>query len=515
MKKITKLAALLAASTLLFSGLFLSCSSDDDDDGNSATKSDKEVQKEEEKKDDEESNKVAEPKLVVNATWDFKADLAGNGNNNVFSTYPISLATKGKNSIDNSTEKGASLVIKSGNKFKWKDETSDNPNAYGLYCASKKVAESTSYTTLDFTDTANYAYGVLELTTTDSSKLSFDISSNTEGYNSWVIVTDKDGKVLLAKENLVKNQIETLTTSSLVSAGTYTIYMQASRLHKVTALNELTANASDVVTKISIKYYDEDNSSWAGFEDFDIGAESISASDLNTKIKNADAAKPIVTEIVKELNGILAAAKITDKTATADSFDFIFFGSEADWKAFNDADDADDDTAEAAALAKKLSTIEASKTVYVNLVFSKEYESWFAVVDDGDVTPIAFDVSTSTTMPTWEKGGACADGTYDGVTVANIKYANSGTKQIELTKKTGTASFNVDANAKISITVASTGANNESAYTVVGGGLNESKTIAGAALTEVTFTATEAGPVVITAGDSRAIRIQKITVTYN
>ena len=131
------------------------------------------------------------------------------------------------------------------------------------------------------------------------------------------------------------------------------------------------------------------------------------------------------------------------------------------------------------------------------------------------VAPISFDVSTSDSMPTWSKGGACANGTYDGVTVVDLKYANSSTKMIELTKSTGTASFEVAVNATITITMASTGNGNTSSYTISGAGISKTGSVTGSALTEISdIKSTEAGKITITAGSDRNLRLQKITVTY-
>ena len=77
MKKLTKVAAILAASALLFGGLFLSCSDSDDDDNNNAnnneqTKSDPAVDKEEEADDNGGSgNQTTTPTTYA---WTF-ADL--------------------------------------------------------------------------------------------------------------------------------------------------------------------------------------------------------------------------------------------------------------------------------------------------------------------------------------------------------------------------------------------------------------------------------------------------------
>lgn len=197
-------------------------------------------------KAEEEPEVVADPKTVVNAIWDFKTNITGKADNTTFTDADFT--SKGSNDIESrSSEKeiGATLKVVGGSNIKWKDETSTNPNAYGLYTGAKKISDS--YASVYQKD--GYVYGKLELKTLDTAKLSFDVSSNTEGYNSWVVVTNAKGKIVAFKENLKKNEIETITTDKAVSAGTYTIWMQASRLHKVVAKNDLKADIVEIPVK--------------------------------------------------------------------------------------------------------------------------------------------------------------------------------------------------------------------------------------------------------------------------
>lgn len=228
MKKISTAAALLAAGALLFGSLIVACSPHGTGIIDEVTKPDSKGPKQE----DEIPEVVADPKTVVNAIWDFKTNITGKADNTTFTDADFT--SKGSNDIESrSSEKeiGASLKVVGGSNIKWKDETSANPNAYGLYTGAKKISDS--YAAVYQKE--GYVYGKLELKTLDTAKLSFDVSSNTEGYNSWVVVTNAKGKIVAFKENLKKNEIETITTDKAVSAGTYTIWMQASRLHKVVA----------------------------------------------------------------------------------------------------------------------------------------------------------------------------------------------------------------------------------------------------------------------------------------
>ena len=109
------------------------------------------------------------------------------------------------------------------------------------------------------------------------------------------------------------------------------------------------------------------------------------------------------------------------------------------------------------------------------------------------------------------------DGTYDGVTIANAKRANTDTTYVELNKG-GSASFSVSAGAKVTIAVGSTSSSNTSTYTITGGGLDKSdESVVGTSYAATDLgTATQAGTVTIAVPSSaaRGMRIKTITVTY-
>ncbi|MBQ8013939.1 MAG: hypothetical protein IJ257_06045 [Treponema sp.] len=78
MKKITKVAALLAASALLFGGLFLSCSDSDDDNNNDSgntekTQSDTVPEKADDTAGDDKGGSVKQSVTTSTGSWDFSS----------------------------------------------------------------------------------------------------------------------------------------------------------------------------------------------------------------------------------------------------------------------------------------------------------------------------------------------------------------------------------------------------------------------------------------------------------
>ncbi|MBD5426156.1 MAG: hypothetical protein HDR38_01160 [Treponema sp.] len=138
----------------------------------------------------------------------------------------------------------------------------------------------------------------------------------------------------------------------------------------------------------------------------------------------------------------------------------------------------------------------------------------------GTGTPITFDATNASTemgthLSTLELKGAVTDGTYDGVTISSATRGNDSSKLIIEIAKNGTASFPVKTGAKVTIAVGSTSSTNATAYTITGGGLdNSSASVTGTSYEENELgTASSDGTVTFTPTD-RGLRIKTITVTY-
>ena len=202
----------------------------------------------------EETPEVApEPVTVVNALWDFKTNITGVADEAKFGeqTADTDLTGKGTNSIDSGTEKGATLkILKASSDLKWKKE---NDNDYGLYAGKKGDGTTAAGTYLTEYATSDYVKGKLELTLNDSAKVTLKVSGNGdegENHHRWVVVTNADEKIVGSIDGLKKgegNIVELkLNGGELLKAGTYTIWMNGSRLNAVEVKNDLTADVAKV-----------------------------------------------------------------------------------------------------------------------------------------------------------------------------------------------------------------------------------------------------------------------------
>ena len=202
----------------------------------------------------EETPEVApEPVTVVNALWDFKTNITGVADEAKFGaqTADTDLTGKGTNSIDSGTEKGATLkILKASSDLKWKKE---NDNDYGLYAGKKGDGTTAADTYLTEYATSDYVKGKLELTLNDSAKVTLKVSGNGdegENHHRWVVVTNADEKIVGSIDGLKKgegNIVELkLNGGELLKAGTYTIWMNGSRLNAVEVKNDLTADVAKV-----------------------------------------------------------------------------------------------------------------------------------------------------------------------------------------------------------------------------------------------------------------------------
>ena len=203
-------------------------------------------------KAEEEPEVIADPKTVVNAKFDFLVPTATSG---IDLNTETDLTEYAKPASDVVTAaKGASLKFITGNGSKVKYENNTN---YGLYVGSKKdslstVAAAGSYKELY--SNKDWIYGKLELETTDSAKITLNVSGNGDThYGRWVVVTNVKGKIVGFAENL--GRVENGTTEikelkvndgNLVNKGKYTIWMHGSRINSITVKNDLTADKIDI-----------------------------------------------------------------------------------------------------------------------------------------------------------------------------------------------------------------------------------------------------------------------------
>ncbi|MBR0496883.1 MAG: hypothetical protein IJJ71_11990 [Treponema sp.] len=206
-------------------------------------------------KAEEEPEVVADPKTVVNAKFDFLVTSATAG---IDLNTETDLTEYAKPASDVVTAaKGASLKFITGNGSKVKYENNTN---YGLYVGSKKdslstVAAAGSYKELY--SNKDWIYGKLELETTDSAKITLNVSGNGDThYGRWVVVTNVKGKIVGFAENL--GRVENGTTEikelkvndgNLVNKGKYTIWMHGSRINSITVKNDLTADIVEIPIK--------------------------------------------------------------------------------------------------------------------------------------------------------------------------------------------------------------------------------------------------------------------------
>lgn len=116
---------------------------------------------------------------------------------------------------------GASLTLSAGSETKYLSE----PDTFLSFNNKDSV-------TLENIATTAKASFTLKLD--DAGTISVEISGNGDGDSSRIVaVADESGATLAAKGSLTKTPHETLTIEN-APAGTYTIYCNGSRLHKVT-----------------------------------------------------------------------------------------------------------------------------------------------------------------------------------------------------------------------------------------------------------------------------------------
>lgn len=162
-------------------------------------------------------------------------------------------------------------------------------------------------------------------------------------------------------------------------------------------------DASDAVEKsVSVVVPSFDTGlTGAATKTYSIGYDdSITADGLTAKLKEdttlASALEALVAMIQASIDEVLTDAGLSAGavTVTPDHVAFYYFASEADWTAF---DNADDEEAEAAAIANALDTIDGDATVYINFGTTAALNSAVAnAIANANVSWIDYDTITLT-----------------------------------------------------------------------------------------------------------------------
>ena len=149
------------------------------------------------------------------AQWDFD----GKPTDKITTSYQVFSADVLIPAISGST--GASLTLNAGSDVKYLSEPD-------TFVASNK---SDSASLENF---ATKAKASLTLKLDDTGTIAVEVSGNGDADSVRItVITDESGATLAAKDGMGKEPRETLTIEN-APAGTYTIYCNGSRLHKVT-----------------------------------------------------------------------------------------------------------------------------------------------------------------------------------------------------------------------------------------------------------------------------------------
>ncbi len=165
----------------------------------------------------EGAQKKAGPTLAAGefSAWDFGTKPNDGVISNAYKDWEQNFEVK---ALDGS--KDATLSIVAGSKFKYLQDPGD-PSPY--------ITADKGGATLEAKDTAR---GKFELVLAKAGTLTMVVSGNGDAAPvRFIAVVDKDGKVLVSKDNLQKQPLETLTVK--LEAGTYTIFDNGSRVHKI------------------------------------------------------------------------------------------------------------------------------------------------------------------------------------------------------------------------------------------------------------------------------------------
>ena len=348
-KRISRMAALLAASALLFG--FVACS---DSDSSSATPTP--VNEEEEQ--EEVAATYAGPD-----SWDFVSQSGD------WVTAVTSDATKTADS-DGITHKVASDIEIAGtgnvSKFILRKDTLvayDDKNL-GLRIYDKDLTTGALAIT-GVTGKVKVTVEWYSLNGTDSRTLTLAGGSTSKVGT----VTATGAKV--SGTGTKKNEV--ITQEDLVQVfdfGTTKTNITLSASKHVFIKSIAIEDASDAVTTVTLSFPDENGENWTD-KTYDIGGTSITATALSAKIACDDTdadAKAAVDAIIAELQaGVDEEIGANAVEVTSDMFDFIFFSSKEDWNAYNDEDGTNDPT--------PLETITSNKTVYVAFEVNDAFEA--------------------------------------------------------------------------------------------------------------------------------------------
>ena len=389
MKKLSRIAALLAASAMLFG--FAACS---DSDSSSQTPT-PENQEEEQEEEQEYTGKV------TTGSWDFTqyadAEWTGDGVDGGHQGSKITPDTAPKNGTTQYLYDGQYYLTEN---VELTSEALDAATEDGLTLTLLKTGTGVGSTQIASSKTAPYSYKygtVSGLRFKNDSIEIADVKGKVKLTIEWSSMQNKDAgdrnlevtvgdsgttvKTPTAKTDAAESGQESVAmtpyTQTINAGSGKTIYIGASNnLYLKTITIE---SAADAVEKyVTVKFPDFEaglaDESKVTSADYSIGYDdSISADDLTAKVK-ADTTKAELPAAGIELFQKGVDEALTDEgaeagavTVTADDLDFIYFASAEDWNAYDGlGDDATDDE-EKAALEKALSTIEGGATVYITI----------------------------------------------------------------------------------------------------------------------------------------------------
>jgi len=298
MKKISKVAALLAASALLFGGMFLSCSDSDDGDstggGSSTTKPTPTPTP--------TPTPGTEDDVTVDALWDFKTNPDNISTSN--QTVDLTLSTNTKTD-GTGAGSGATLVLNGTEKTsKWKNETAEDgktATCYGIYAGNKK-STGVDYATNYNNDT--YVYGKLTLTLLGKATIEMKVSGNGSTDSQWVVVSDSSNKIVGYKT--LENDVQKTLEVTDAEKGIYTIWMLDSRIQQISAK---TATEQTTFTAAT------DNSTANDLTTLGLIGTVVTSSDTSVATAEIAAGKIAITS-VKAGDASITVKNAADKSAT-------------------------------------------------------------------------------------------------------------------------------------------------------------------------------------------------------
>ena len=389
MKKLSRIAALLAASAMLFG--FAACS---DSDSSSPTPT-PENQEEEQENQEEEQEYTGK---VTTGSWDFTqyadADWTGDGVEGGHQGSKITPDTASKNTTTQYLYDGQYYLTED---IELISEALDAATEDGLTLTLLKTGTGVGNTQISSGRNAPYSYkygtgsglrfkndSIKIADVKGKVKLTIEWSSmqNKEAGNRNLEVTVGDSGTTVKTPTAATGAAESGQESVAMPLYTQTINAGSGKTIYIGASNNLYVktikieSAADAVEKfVTVKFPDFDtgltDESKITSADYSIGYDdSISADDLTAKLK-ADTTKAEllaagIALFQKDVDEALTdgGAEAGAVTVTADDLDFIYFASADDWNAY---DEAEEEEAVETALEKALSTIEGGATVYITI----------------------------------------------------------------------------------------------------------------------------------------------------